>query len=141
MKAAIPASGRPVFVRPVFARILHRRVLSRGWWLAALLACIGSWAGVTAAQEERPQITPGERKAPRKKDAGPRAVGVLQMSANGKTSLVPVAILVGGKFWDASAYKADPIPMALEASSILKANALAAPWACSRFVSPCTAMP
>jgi hypothetical protein len=90
--------------------------------LAALLVCLVSWVGVTAAQEERPQITPGERKVPRKKDAGPRAVGVLQMAANGKTSLVPVAILVGGKFWDATAYKADPIPMALETGTVYEAE-------------------
>jgi hypothetical protein len=77
---------------------------------------------LVAAQEERPQITPGERKAPRKKDAGPRAVGVLQLAANGKASLVPVAILVGGKFWDATAYKADPIPMALESGTVYEAE-------------------
>ena len=88
----------------------------------ALLACVASWDGVTAAQEERPQITPGERKVPRKKEAGPRALGVLQMSANGKTSLVPVAILVNGKFWDATAYKADPIPMALETGTVYEAE-------------------
>jgi hypothetical protein len=88
----------------------------------ALLACIASWAVVAAAQEERPEITPGERKVPRKKEAGPRAVGVLQMTANGKASLLPVAILVGGKFWDASAYKADPVPMALETGTVYEAE-------------------
>jgi hypothetical protein len=87
-----------------------------------LLACIVSWAGLTSAQEERPQITPGERKVPRKKEAGPRAIGVLQMTANGKTSLIPVAILVNGKFWDASAYKADPVPMALETETVYEAE-------------------
>ncbi|HEX4785519.1 MAG TPA: hypothetical protein VH350_14355 [Candidatus Sulfotelmatobacter sp.] len=69
-----------------------------------------------------PQITPGERKSPRKKDAGPRAVAVLQLAANGKASLVPIAILVDGKFWDASAYKADPIPMALEPGTVYEAE-------------------
>jgi len=69
-------------------------------------------------QEERPQITPGERKTPRKKDAGPRAVAVLQLTSNGKASLLPVAILVGGKFYDAAAYKADPVPMALESGTV-----------------------
>lgn len=87
-----------------------------------MLACLVSWAGVTAAQEELPQITTGERKVPRKKDAGPRAVGVLQMSANGKTWLVPVAILVDGKFWDATAYKADPVPMALDPGTVYEAE-------------------
>jgi hypothetical protein len=79
-------------------------------------------ASFAAAQEERPQITPGERKVPRKKDAGPRAVGLLQMGANGKVSLVPIAILIGGKFWDASAYKADPVPMALEPGTVYEAE-------------------
>ena len=105
-----------------FAKILHRRILYRGSLLVAVLACLVSWAGITVAQEERPQITPGERKVPRKKDAGPRAVGVLQMSANGKTSLVPVAILVDGKFWDATAYKADPVPMALDPGTVYEAE-------------------
>lgn len=70
------------------------------------------------AQEERPQITPGERKVPRKKDAGPRAVAVLRMDAKGKVSLVPIAIMINGKFWDASAYKADPVPMALDPGTV-----------------------
>jgi len=45
-------------------------------------------------------------------------VAVLQLAPNGKASLVPIAILVGGKFWDATAYKADPIPMALEPGTL-----------------------
>ena len=85
------------------------------------MCAAGSWSAA-AAQEELPQINPGERKVPRKKEAGPRAVGVLEMSANGKTALVPVAILVNGKFWDASAYKADPIPMALETGTVYEAE-------------------
>jgi len=80
------------------------------------------WGGAAAAQEELPQINPGERKVPRKKDAGPRAVAVVQMGANGKTSLIPIAILIGGKFWDASAYKADPVPMALEPGVVYEAE-------------------
>ena len=49
-------------------------------------------------------------------------MAVLQLSANGKASLVPVAILIGGKFWDATAYKADPIPMALEPGTVYEAE-------------------
>ena len=109
-------------VQPGFVKSSHRKILYRGLVLVALIACFGFWAGVVEAQEERPQITPGERKVPRKKDAGPRAVGVLQFAANGKTSLVPVAILISGKFWDATAYKADPIPMALETGTVYEAE-------------------
>jgi len=79
-------------------------------------------SSTVVAQDERPQITPGERKGPRKKDAGPRAVGVVQLAANGKSTLVPIAILVGAKFWDATAYKADPIPMALETGTVYEAE-------------------
>jgi hypothetical protein len=104
------------------AKILHCELTRRGVLLAALLACVGSCVLVVNAQEERPQITPGERKVPRKKDAGPRALAILQIGANGKASLVPVAILVGGKFWDATAYKADPIPMALESGTVYEAE-------------------
>lgn len=70
------------------------------------------------AQEARPQIMPGERKAPRKKDSGPRALGIVQLGKNGKASIIPVAILINGKFWDASAYKADPVPMALDSGVV-----------------------
>ena len=50
------------------------------------------------------------------------AVGVLQVTASGKMSLVPVAILINGKFWDASAYKANPVPMALETGTVYEAE-------------------
>ncbi len=83
--------------------------------LASILACA---VEPVVAQEERPQIPVGERKAPRKKDAGPRAFGLLQLEANGKATLIPIAILINGKFWDATAYKADPIPMSLDSGVV-----------------------
>jgi hypothetical protein len=104
---------------PPKSRISYRRILYRAALLMALGATILSRPVRLAAQEERPQITPGERKVPRKKDAGPRALAVLQLSATtGKSSLVPIAILVNGKFWDASAYKADPVPMSLDSGTV-----------------------
>jgi hypothetical protein len=53
---------------------------------------------------------------------GPRAVGLLQLSPNGKAHLVPVCIMVDGRFYDASIYKADPVPMALEAGTVYDAE-------------------
>src|SRR5215467_1867896 len=102
--------------RPAFSKILHRRILVRG--AATVLVCLLGMIAVSAAQEERPQITPGERKGQKKKDPGPRALGILQMTAAGKASLVPIAILVNGKFFDATAYKADPVPMALDSGNV-----------------------
>jgi hypothetical protein len=109
--------GRDVTAKMAFQKILYCRR-----FLVALLVCVTLPAVTVIAQEERPQITPGERKIPKKKDAGPRAVAVLQLAANGKASLVPIAILTGGKFWDATAYKADPIPMALEPGTVYEAE-------------------
>jgi len=117
--AAATACGQPAFFN---VKILHRQILRRGWFLIALLAGLALWAAAAGAQEERPEITPGERKAAKKKESGPRAVALLQMGANGKVSLVPIAILIGGKFWDATAYKADPIPMALDPGTVYEAE-------------------
>jgi hypothetical protein len=52
---------------------------------------------------------------------GPRAVGVLQLADNGKAHLVPVTIMIDGKFYDAGAYKADPVPMALQPETVYEA--------------------
>ena len=57
----------------------------------------------------------------RKPDAGPRAVGLLKIDAKGRAQLVPVVIRIDGKFYDAGAYKADPVPMALQPETVYEA--------------------
>jgi len=101
--------------RSAFAKVLHCRILYR----QALLVLLAGLALLAkgAAQESRPQITPGKRKIGQK-EIGPRALAVLRLDAKGKTALVPIAILVDGKFWDASAYKAAPVPMALDSGTV-----------------------
>jgi hypothetical protein len=48
-------------------------------------------------------------------DKGPRALGLVQLSPNGKKArFTPIAIMVDGKFYDAGSYKASPVPMALD---------------------------
>jgi hypothetical protein len=56
----------------------------------------------------------GKDKAPK----SPRALALLQLSNDGKTRLFPIAILDNGKFFDAGAYKAKPVPMALEPQTV-----------------------
>jgi hypothetical protein len=75
-------------------------------------------------QLKRPDETPAEKspEPKKKKVKGPRALGLLQFDAKGKTTLIPIAILVDGKFYDAGAYKADPIPMALESGVVYEAE-------------------
>ncbi len=114
---------------PVPAKILHRLAPRQEFsWrgialfaVAMLLGAVG-WSGPLAAQDEPPLIMPSEHKLPTKKDLGPRAIAILQLSAKGKASLVPIAIMIDGKFWDASAYKADPVPMALEYGTVYEAE-------------------
>ncbi len=75
-------------------------------------------------QLKRPQQTPDEKPVETKKAKkvkGPRAVGILQLS-DGKAILIPVAILVEGRFYDASVYKAEPVPMALESGTVYEAE-------------------
>ncbi len=45
---------------------------------------------------------------------GPRALGLVLLTPKGKARLIPVAIMIDGKFYDAEAYKASPVPMALD---------------------------
>jgi len=106
-------------------RFLYRRI---GPTVIVILAFFAATGPPNAAQEKpqlkRPQES-SEEKPPETKKAkkvkGPRAVGLLQFS-NGKVTLIPVAILVDGKFYDASVYKAEPVPMALEGGTVYEAE-------------------
>lgn len=72
-------------------------------------------------QLKRPEEAPVERPAeptPKKLVNEPRAVGLLQLNKNGKGTLIPIAIRIDGKFYDASVYKADPVPMALDGGTV-----------------------
>ena len=84
-------------------------------WLA-----MGGASPAQRPQLKRPEEAPEKppEPKPKKNVKGPRAIGVLQINASGKDTLIPIAILVDGKFYDASAYKADPVPMALESGTV-----------------------
>lgn len=52
-------------------------------------------------------------------DKGPRALGLIQLSPKGgKGRLVPIAVMMDGKFYDAGSYKAAPVPMALDFDTV-----------------------
>jgi hypothetical protein len=52
---------------------------------------------------------------------GPRALGLLELAPNGKAHLIPITILIDGKYFDAGAYKAAPVPMALWSETVYEA--------------------
>lgn len=77
--------------------------------LVTLAALVLILSGAFAAQTTAPRP---------KMSKGPRALGLVQLAPSGKAHLVPVVIMYNGEFYDASAYKASPVPMALEAGTV-----------------------
>jgi hypothetical protein len=53
---------------------------------------------------------------------GPRATALLQLPVKGAARLIPVCIMIDGRFFDAGIYKADPVPMALETGTVYEAQ-------------------
>ena len=83
--------------RVILHRTFHRTVI------AAL--CLAIVSGVALSQQRRKQRTP-------------RAIALVEWPAKGKPVVVPIAILIDGRFYDASIYMADPVPMALETGTV-----------------------
>jgi hypothetical protein len=104
-----------------FRRPDRKSILYRALATSAIFAILIS-AASTVAQESTPEIKPLERSLNKKKDHGPRAVGLVRLASDGKVTLVPIAIRVDGRFYDAAAYKADPVPMALESGTVYEAE-------------------
>ena len=67
------------------------------------------------------QIVPAQVAPRQTAPKGPRALGLLQLAPNGKAHLIPITIMYDGQFYDASAYKASPVPMALESGTVYEA--------------------
>jgi hypothetical protein len=53
---------------------------------------------------------------------GLRALALLEVGSNGRARLVPIALKVGEKFYDASLYRADPRPLALDPGVVYEAE-------------------
>jgi hypothetical protein len=118
--AAVEPKGRHLFLRQcLYRRVRLCVILGVGIFGATLSFAQGDKPQLKRPSEDRPDRPEEKKKVKKGKD--PRAVGVLEFR-NGKGTLVPVAILVDGRFYDASAYKADPIPMALESGTVYEAE-------------------
>jgi hypothetical protein len=125
MMAGQSSSKKPKARQLMSSRILYRRVVCGVMVILAMAAAAAPGSGAQEMPQlkrphaEEPEQKPVESK--KKKVKGPRAVGILQLS-NGKATLIPVAIQVDGKFYDASVYKAEPVPMALEGGAVYEAE-------------------
>ena len=75
-------------------------------------------AGLALMFGQTAPVQSTHREATRK---GPRALGLLELPANGKARLIPITVMFDGKFYDAGSYKASPIPMALQQDTVYEA--------------------
>ncbi len=59
--------------------------------------------------------------AQQSKQKGPRALAVLEFTGPNKARLIPIEVLIDGKFRDATIYQASPVPMALQPGVVYEA--------------------
>ena len=72
---------------------------------------------------EHQRVDQGQQaqKQDKKNKGGPRAIAVVEFLPGGGTRLVPIALWINDRFYDASLYGADPEPMALEPETLYQA--------------------
>jgi hypothetical protein len=90
--------------------------------LAVLSLCaIGS--AQLRDRTEHPRADQDQTQTQSKKPAkrGPRAIGVIEFLPKGDARLVPIALWMDGKYYDASFYGANPEPMALQPETLYEA--------------------
>jgi hypothetical protein len=88
------------------------------WSLAAFSP--GQIRDRTQHSDQQPAQTSGTAK--KKDKRGPRAIAVLEFLPGGGARLVPVALWVDDRFYDASLYGANPEPMALQPETVYEAT-------------------
>ncbi len=81
-------------------------------WATVLLATIVILCLGIGTESHAQELTQHHDR--RDADKGPRALALVQISDKGKAHLIPIAILMNGKFYNAESYKATPVPMALD---------------------------
>ncbi len=106
--------------------------------IATLMAILLSLTFATAQMHTRDRQTPDTVPTVTAKKAkrGPRAIAVVEFLPNGSTRLVPIALWVEGRYYDASEYGANPAPMALEPETVYEAQSFGEPTGTFTVTSP-----
>ncbi|MGA2686807.1 MAG: hypothetical protein ABSE85_01925 [Candidatus Korobacteraceae bacterium] len=99
-----------------------------GRWAIATLLALWSLVAFSGAQirdrtqhsDQQPSQTQSTEK--KKTQRGPRAIAVLEFLPGGGARLVPVALWIDDRFYDASLYGANPEPMALLPETVYEAT-------------------
>jgi hypothetical protein len=92
------------------------------WAIAALLLSAIATAQIRD-RTQHPRADQDQEQTQSKKPAkrGPRAIGVIEFLPKGGARLVPIALWMDGRYYDASFYGANPEPMALQPETLYQA--------------------
>ncbi len=108
----------------MFAIVTHLYRKSRVYAIGPFVGLFLLFA-FSAAHAQRPELRRPEEPSsvpaappPAKPKHSARAIGVLEFLPGGGVRLVPVVLLFDGKYYDASLYRANPEPLALEPGTV-----------------------
>ena len=91
------------------------------------------------AQDRQPHRDSGPAQSTsvsKKAKRGPRAIAVVECLAGGGMQLVPVALWIEGRYYDASLYSANPEPMAIEPQTVYEAQSFGEPTGTFTITTP-----
>ncbi len=112
--------------------------------IAALLTVALLGFGMSSAAQVLQDHTHQQQQPPPDQNHGPaknakrgaRAIGVVEFLPGGGTRLVPIAIWIDDRFYDASLYAANPEPLAVEPQTVYQATDYGEPTGLFTVVTP-----
>ena len=110
------------------------------WALTALIAILllTSFAGAQVLKRPHQDVPPDNSSKinAKKPKHYPRAIAVIEFLPGGSARLVPVALWIDDRFYDASLYGANPEPMAVEPETVYEATNYGEPLGLFTVTSP-----
>jgi hypothetical protein len=102
---------------------LYRKTRHSAIAVLVILSLCGLASAQLRDRTEHQRADQGQPQSQTKKPAkrGPRAIAVIEFLPKGNMRLVPIALWMDGKYYDASFYGANPEPMALQPETLYEA--------------------
>src|SRR5271165_3912834 len=108
---------------------LYRKLRVHAIAVIAVLALSAVGAAQLRDRTEHQRVDQGQDQTQSKKPAkrGARAIGVIEFLPKGGARLVPIALWMDGRYYDASFYGANPAPMVLQPETLYQAMSYGEP--------------
>ena len=100
----------------------HRQVSALLMVLLAGMLCAGQIRDRTQHEQPSPGDNNQSQINAKARKRGPRAIAVVEFVPGGGVRLIPVALWIDDRFYDASLYGANPEPMALQPDTVYEAT-------------------